>query len=83
MSAVRIGPGAPLISNRQLSAVGFFFLQRVSVGFSVWAYEIAQNSAVLADLAGDQLAFNQDNQTAKGILPDAQVVSLLDMHLYA
>ena len=83
MSAVRIGPGAPSISNRQLSAAGFFFLQRIGGGFSVWAYEIAQNSAVLADLAGDRLAFNQDNQTAKGILPDGQVVSLLDMHLYA
>ena len=61
----------------------FAFLQRVGGGFSVWAYEIAQNSAVLAGLAGDRLAFNQDNQTAKGILPDGQVVSLLDMHLYA
>ena len=57
MSAVRIGPGAPLISNRQLSAAGFFFLQRVSFGFRL----DAQNGAVLAGLAGDRLAFNQDN----------------------
>ena len=36
-------------------------LQRIGGGFSVWAYEIAQNSVVLADLAGDRQAFNQDN----------------------
>ena len=35
----------------------FVFLQRVGGGFSVWAYEIAQNSAVLAGLAGELYSF--------------------------
>ena len=33
------------------------FLQRVGGGFSVWAYEIAQNSAVLIGLTGESYSF--------------------------
>lgn len=35
----------------------FVFLQRVGGGFSVWAYEIAQNSAVLIGLTGESYSF--------------------------
>ena len=43
----------------------FAFLQRVGGGFLGLAHEIAQNSVVLVGLAGDRLAFSQDNQETR------------------